>query len=528
MDRKRSRVRGLLSLGLESMCLWLLLTSQVRPAGPAESEKAGGEGKTMIVDDFTSKTASGFPGSGWRFVADTVMGGKSQGRVDRTAQAGIPALRMTGDVAAREGNGFVLVSLDLTTGGRPFNASDYSGIRLALKGNRESYAVHLRTTACERPWQFYQAAIETNGSWQVVTIPFKAFAPRGLETPLDPARLTEISLAGIDRSFHADLSVGRVLFYKGEPPQFKPLSAQEEAVIVRRATEAPFSGQYVKSAGQGAYVCKRCGTVLFRSSDKFDSECGWPSFDEARHGTVLRLPDADGQRIEIVCATCGAHLGHLFEGEGFTRKNTRYCVNSISLDFARDDAAQTSAPKVRSEVPKVNSDVPEVTSDVPKAPVRETALFASGCFWGSEYVFHEAPGVLETTVGYTGGRTEHPTYEEVCSGRTGHAEAIQVVFDPGKTSYEALVRIFLETHDFTQVDRQGPDVGTQYRSEIFYVTKEQKEMAEKVIQTVRRAGRKVATKVTPAGAFWPAEQYHQDYYGKNGQKPYCHFYRQVF
>jgi len=487
------------------MSLWLLLTSQARPAGPAESEKAGGEGKTMIVDDFTSKTASGFPGSGWRFIADTVMGGKSRGRVDRTTLAGIPALRMTGDVAAQEGNGFVLVSLDLTRGGQPFNASDYSGIRLALKGNRESYAVHLRTTACEQPWQFYQAAVETNGSWQVVTIPFKAFAPRGLETPLDPARLTEISLAGIDRSFHADLSVGRVLFYKGEPPRFKPLSAQEEAVIVRRGTEAPFSGQYVKSAGKGAYACKRCGTVLFRSSDKFDSECGWPSFDEARHGTVLRLPDADGRRVEVVCATCGAHLGHLFEGEGLTKKNARYCVNSISLDFARDDAAQTGAPKVKSEVPKVKSEVPKVKSDVPKvrsevpkvksevpkvksdlpkAPARETALFASGCFWGSEYIFHEAPGVLETTVGYTGGRTEHPTYEEVCSGRTGHAEAVQVVFDPGKTSYEALVRTFFETHDFTQVDRQGPDVGTQYRSEIHYLTKEQKETAEKVIQTL--------------------------------------------
>jgi peptide methionine sulfoxide reductase msrA/msrB len=255
------------------------------------------------------------------------------------------------------------------------------------------------------------------------------------------------------------------------------LSAQEEAVIVRRGTEAPFSGQYVKSAGKGAYACKRCGTVLFRSSDKFDSECGWPSFDEARHGTVLRLPDADGRRVEVVCATCGAHLGHLFEGEGLTKKNARYCVNSISLDFARDDAAQTGAPKVKSEVPKVKS-------DLPKAPARETALFASGCFWGSEYIFHEAPGVLETTVGYTGGRTEHPTYGEVCSGRTGHAEAVQVVFDPGKTSYEALVRIFFETHDFTQVDRQGPDVGTQYRSEIHYLTKEQKETAEKVIQTL--------------------------------------------
>ncbi len=156
------------------------------------------------------------------------------------------------------------------------------------------------------------------------------------------------------------------------------------------------------------------------------------------------------------------------------------------------------------------------------------ALFASGCFWGTEYHFERAPGVLSTRVGYTGGRTPHPTYREVCSGRTGHAEAVEVVFDPDVISYEELAKLFFETHDPTQVNRQGPDMGDQYRSAIFYLDEEQKATAERLIRTLKAKGYPVATEVTAASTFWPAEDYHQKYYDRTGHSPYCHVYTKRF
>ena len=156
------------------------------------------------------------------------------------------------------------------------------------------------------------------------------------------------------------------------------------------------------------------------------------------------------------------------------------------------------------------------------------ALFASGCFWGTEYYLMKVDGVLSTRVGYTGGHKDNPTYREVCSGNTGHAEATEVVYDPEKTDFEALARVFFETHDPTQVNRQGPDVGTQYRSAIFYLDEEQKAIAEKLKAELEAKGYKVATEITAASKFWPAEDYHQDYYNKTGGVPYCHGYRPLF
>ena len=221
--------------------------------------------------------------------------------------------------------------------------------------------------------------------------------------------------------------------------------------------------------------------------------------------------DADGVRTEIVCANCGGHLGHVFKGERLTPKNTRYCVNSISLNF-----------------------IPEGQEQSQKAPEQESkekterAIFASGCFWGTEYYFQKASGVISTTVGYTGGHTENPTYKQVCTDRTGHAEAVEVIYDPTKTSYEKLARLFFETHDFTQLNRQGPDIGKQYRSAIFYLNDEQKEIAAKLIAILEKKGYNVKTELKPASKFWPAELYHQDYYKKNGKTPYCHIYRKIF
>ena len=222
---------------------------------------------------------------------------------------------------------------------------------------------------------------------------------------------------------------------------------------------------------------------------------------------MRRQRDADGRRTEIVCAACGGHLGHVFEGEGLTPKNTRHCVNSVSLSFEKGASEPLAA------VPRLKTD---------------TAFFAGGCFWGVEHLLAKEKGVVNVTAGYIGGKTENPTYEAVCSQRTGHAEAVEVVFDPAKISYESLAKLFFEIHDPTQADGQGPDIGDQYRSEIFYTSPEQKQIAERLIAELRAKGYEVVTQVTPAGKFWPAEQYHQDYYERKGTQPYCHRYTKRF
>lgn len=281
--------------------------------------------------------------------------------------------------------------------------------------------------------------------------------------------------------------------------KYNQLSPQEQAVILHKATERPFTGEYVNTKEEGTYVCRQCNAPLYRSKDKFESHCGWPSFDDEIPGAVTRVPDADGQRTEIVCANCGGHLGHVFTGERFTAKNTRHCVNSISMKF-----------------------IPAKKTNM------EKAYFASGCFWGTEYHFMKAKGVLETTVGYMGGHTMNPTYKEVCTGTTGHAETTEVVFDPAQTSYEELLKLFFETHDFTQIGGQGPDIGDQYRSVIFYTSDAQKQLAEKYIGILTAKGYKVATVLEQAPEFWDGEDYHQEYYDKKQGTPYCHIYRKIF
>ncbi len=159
-----------------------------------------------------------------------------------------------------------------------------------------------------------------------------------------------------------------------------------------------------------------------------------------------------------------------------------------------------------------------------KLTITDTAIFAGGCFWGVEYFMHKIPGVISTEVGYTGGHLKNPTYTEVCSHTTGYAEAVRVLFDPAKTTYESVARMFFDIHDPTQVNRQGPDMGDQYRSEVFYLNQDQKASAEKLISLLKQKGLKVATKVTPASKFWRAEDYHQQYYAKEGSTPYCHKY----
>jgi len=287
--------------------------------------------------------------------------------------------------------------------------------------------------------------------------------------------------------------IGGIIMYS----QDRKLNDLEKYVIENKGTEAPFTGEYVEHFEDGTYHCKKCGTVLFDSSDKFHSNCGWPSFDDALPGRVKEVPDKDGVRTEIVCANCGGHLGHVFIGEGYTDKNLRHCVNSVSMKFVeRSQEAE--------------------------------AYFAGGCFWGVEYYLQKLDGVISTSVGFMGGHVANPGYYEVVRGGTGHIETTKVVYNPDKISYEELTKYFFEIHDPTQLDRQGPDIGQQYRSVIFYSSEQEKRVAVTLIQTLKNKGYDVVTKLEEAQAFYQAENYHQDYYQNKGSLPYCHSYKKKF
>lgn len=281
---------------------------------------------------------------------------------------------------------------------------------------------------------------------------------------------------------------------------YNKLTAAEKRVILNKGTEMPFSGKYNDFDEKGVYVCKQCNAPLFRSNDKFTSECGWPSFDDEIAGAIKRRVDADGMRTEILCANCGAHLGHVFFGEQFTDKNVRHCVNSISLNFI--PAAQLNKER--------------------------KAYFAGGCFWGVEHLFEQKKGVVSAVSGYMGGELKNPSYNDVLRGTTGHFEAVEVTYDPNQVTYEDLARYFFEIHDPTQANGQGPDIGEQYKSAVFVRTDAEEKTVEKLIGILEKKGYDVATKVFKAGRFWKAEDYHQDYYEKKRTEPYCHFYQKRF
>lgn len=281
------------------------------------------------------------------------------------------------------------------------------------------------------------------------------------------------------------------------------LKSEEKRVILEKGTEAPFTGKYENHHEEGIYTCRQCNAYLYRSSDKFDSGCGWPSFDDEVNGAIKKTLDADQIRTEITCNRCGAHLGHVFLGENLTPKNIRHCVNSVSMDFIK---------------------VHEVDREIEKEKI---IYLGGGCFWCVEAVFKMIKGVKEVVSGYAGGQKDNPKYLEVCEGNTGHAEVVKLFFDPTIVALEKLLEVFFDAHDPTTLNRQGNDVGTQYRSVIFTENKEDTEIVNNFINKIQKDfSEKIVTDVSTLsesgnGKFYPAEDYHQDYFNKNGHAPYC-------
>ena len=284
------------------------------------------------------------------------------------------------------------------------------------------------------------------------------------------------------------------------------LTPEQYRVLRRKGTEPAFCGGYTatKHHGEGVYHCSGCQNPLFTNDTKFESGTGWPSFFQPLPGRVEKETDTSHGMVrdEVHCARCGGHLGHVFD-DGPAPTRLRYCINAISLSFV---PAKAKAPEVAT------------------AGATAKATFGAGCFWGVEVTFREVPGVIDAKVGYAGGTLVNPTYEDVCSSDTGHAEVVEVVFDPTQVSYEKLLTVFWENHDPTTLNRQGPDHGSQYRSVVFAHTPEQRAAAEAMkakLAAEKKFRRPIVTEISDAQTFYPAEEYHQRYLEKKGLKN-CH------
>lgn len=282
----------------------------------------------------------------------------------------------------------------------------------------------------------------------------------------------------------------------------KVLSPDLYAVAREADTERAFTGTIWNSEAKGTYYCAACGYKLFKSTQKFTSSCGWPSFfEQLNKESITFKPDNSYgmRRTEALCGRCNSHLGHLFD-DGPEPTGKRYCMNAISLDFVPDTMAT-----------ETNNNL-------------ETIVLGGGCYWCVEAVYENLKGVKSVYSGFAGGTVENPSYEEVCTGRTGAAEVVEITYDKTITNLDEIFKVFFTVHDPTTLNRQGADVGTQYRSVIFYKNEEQKKAAQSIIEELNASNvysSKIVTTLEPFKKFYKAEEYHQNYYENNRNKPYC-------
>jgi peptide methionine sulfoxide reductase msrA/msrB len=283
--------------------------------------------------------------------------------------------------------------------------------------------------------------------------------------------------------------------------EWKAKLTDEQYYILReKGTERPFTGKLLMNKDKGIYKCAGCGNELFTDEMKFDSHCGWPSFDkEIAGGKIKQIKDTSHGmiRTEIVCGKCNGHLGHIFD-DGPTETGMRYCVNSISLEFEK--------------ITNINNQK------------MESITLGGGCFWCIESIYNMLNGVEKAVSGYSGGNTTNPTYKEICTGTTNHAEVVRITFNPEIISVSEILEVFFSAHNPTTLNRQGEDKGTQYRSVIFYENENQKKIATDIIKKLtdeKIYNDAIVTQIESFSKFYPAEDYHQDYYNQNQEQPYC-------